>query len=205
MHELVKNSRNLGMYKTIYGLFRYFGLIDLKLLRKELLPKLKGNVLDIGVGDAGNYKYYSKGTKITILDFEKKMLEFAKKKIPNKKNYTFIHADAQDLSMIKHNSFNAVVVVFIYCCSVPNAVTALKEAKRVMKKNGKIIVIAHVLSKNWFIRLHQYIMEPFSRILIGSDMTRDTRSDILKAGFKITEERTTGWTDVFKVFIAKYE
>ncbi|MBI2135611.1 class I SAM-dependent methyltransferase [Candidatus Woesearchaeota archaeon] len=203
MRELIKNSRNLHMYRIIYGLFRHIGLIDLESLRKKLLPKLKGKVLDIGVGDAGNYRYYSKGAKVTILDFEKKMLELAKKTVSDKKNYTFIHADAQDLSMLKKSSFDAVVVVFIYCCSVKDSVAALKEAKRVLKKNGRMIVIAHVLSKNWLIKLHQYVMEPFSRLVIGSDMTRDTKSDILNAGFKIVEEHTTGWTDVFKVFIAK--
>ena len=203
MRELVSNSRNLSMYRIIYSIFKRIGLINLGSLRQQLLPKLRGKILDIGVGDAGNYRYYPKSATVTILDYEKRMLEFAKKTIPTKKNSTFIHGDGQNLSILKSESFDAVVVVFIYCCSVSNTVTALKEAKRVLKKNGRMIVIAHVVSKNWILRMHQYVMQPFSRLVIGSDMARDTRSDILKAGFKIIEERTTGWTDVFKLFIAK--
>jgi len=204
MVELIRNHRNLGMYSKIYSMFAFFGFINLENIRKRYLTKLKGKILDIGVGDAGNYKYYSKDARIFVLDFEEKMLSYAKERIPKDKlkNYKFINANAQRLSKFKDNYFDAVVVVFIYCCSVPDPVLALREARRVLKDKGKLIVIAHVRSKNKILYFLQYIMEPFSKWLIGSDMTRKTKEDIKRAGFKINKEITTGGYDIFKVFIA---
>ena len=186
MVELIRNHRNPKIYSKLYNVLAFFGFMDLESIRKKYLTKLKGKILDIGVGDAGNYKYYSKNANIFVLDFEKKMLTYAKNIISKKRlgNYKFIHANAQKLSKFEDNYFDAVVVVFIYCCSVPDSVFALKEAGRVLKNKGKLIVIAHVRSKNKILYFLQYIMEPFSKWIIGSDMTRKTKEDIKKLDLK---------------------
>ena len=205
MVEFIKGKRNIKMYAFAYKIFGILGLINLKKIRNKYLPVLKGKILDIGVGDAGNYKYYRKNAKITILDFEKRMLDYAKKAIPkeNLKNYKFIHGNAQKLSQLKSNYFDAVVVIFIYCCSVPDSVKALKEAGRVLRKNRELIVVAHVKSKSKILYFFQWVMQPFSKWFINSDMTRDTEEHIKKAGFSIIKKEITGGYDIFNVFICK--
>src|SRR3989344_7221053 len=103
--ELLRNHRNLNMYSKVYSILAFLGFIDLEKIRKKYLTSLNGKILDIGVGDAGNYRYYSKDAKIFVLDFEKKMLSYAKGSVPKKrlKNYKFIHANAQKLSKLKDN------------------------------------------------------------------------------------------------------
>ena len=205
MTELIRGKRNTQMYSWAYKIFRILGFINLEKVRNNYLSGLKGKILDIGVGDAGNYRYYSRNAKITVLDFEKNMLDYAKKSIPKKslKNYRLVHGNAQKLSHLKSNYFDAVVVIFIYCCSVPDSIKAIKEAKRVLKKNGELIVIAHVKSKSRILYFFQLIMQPFSRWLINSDMTRDTEEHNKKAGFNIINKEITGGYDIFNVFICK--
>ncbi len=210
MAKKIDHLRSLGSYGAVYKLFRFFGFIDIETERKNYLSALHGKILDIGVGDAGNYKYYdlmARNTSITVLDFSKKMLEAAKHEIKKtlpklqQKRFKFVHGDAAKLSMFRNNSLDAVVAVYIYCCSVPDSVAALKEARRVLKKNGKLIVFSHVKSKNKAIALFEMLIEPVTRFLIGSDMTRDTTLHLKQAGFKIIEEKVAGWTDIFKVYV----
>ncbi len=43
--------------------------------RKDILRKVKGNVLEVGVGTGSNFAYYPINTSVTGIDFSPKMLE----------------------------------------------------------------------------------------------------------------------------------
>jgi ubiquinone/menaquinone biosynthesis C-methylase UbiE len=168
--------------------------------RKKYLSKLKGNILEIGVGTGKNLIYYNNKAKVTAIDISEGMLEKAKNKQINKEIKLMI-MDAQNLKF-KSNSFDYIVTTCILC-SIPDPVKALKEMKRVLKPNGKILMIEHVLSKNKLIALFEKIHNPITRFFLGVDINRNTKQNIKKSGLQLIKDKNLALKDVFRLFIAK--
>ncbi len=166
--------------------------------RKELLGNLKGRILEVGVGTGKNLRYYNKNTEVTGIDLSPKMLGKAKKKLEKLKNKSIklMQMDAQTLKF-KDDSFDYAVCTFVLC-SVPDTIKVLKEMKRVVKKNGKILMLEHVLSRYFLIRIFQHLHNPITKTIFGFNVNRDTIRNIKNAGLKIKEEKNLAFFDVFK-------
>lgn len=173
--------------------------------RKKFFSQLKGNILEVGVGTGKNLEYYHPEAKVVGIDFSEKMLEIAKKRLikSGKKNITLKQMNVEDLEF-KDDSFDYVIATCVFC-SVPNPVKGLKEIRRVLKPKGKLILIEHVLSKNPLIALIENIHNPLTKYLMGVNINRNTSKNIIKAGFKIVEEKNLALFDVFRLFVAEKE
>jgi ubiquinone/menaquinone biosynthesis C-methylase UbiE len=170
--------------------------------RKKALSDLEGKVLEVGVGTGKNLKYYSRDVKLTGIDISPKMMAKSKKK----KQQLEIDADlrlmdAQQMDF-PDDSFDFVVVTFVLC-SVPDPRKALLEIRRVLKKDGNLIALEHVLSRNPFIALWENIHNPITRGLFGVNVNRDTRSNIETSGFKVITDDELALGDVFRFFECK--
>lgn len=198
--EFVKNRYDY--YSKFYDIFEFFPEMLFRRWRKKYIALLKGSILEVGVGTGKNLQYYSKESKVTGIDFSSKMLAKAIKESNRlKSDHSLLQMDAQRLQF-KDNTFDSVLCTFVLC-SVPNPVRALKEMKRVCKPNGNIMIIEHVLSKNRLIAFFQRIHNPITLFLFGFNITRDTVSNIKKAGLKIMTEKNLTSNDVFKLVICR--
>ncbi|MFO8052158.1 MAG: methyltransferase domain-containing protein [Thermoplasmatota archaeon] len=167
--------------------------------RTMALSDLKGKVLEVGVGTGKNLKYYPKDVDLTGIDISSKMLAKAKKK----REKIGIGADlklmdAQNMEF-DDGTFNYVVVTFVLC-SVPDPPKALQEIRRVLKENGELMALEHVLSKNLIIALWERIHNPITVRLFGFNVDRDTRSNIERSGFKVITDKELAAGDVFRLF-----
>jgi len=115
-------------YDLWYERNRFAYLSELEAIKK-VLPK-KGKGLEIGVGTARFAKPL--GIKYGI-DPSKKMLEIAKKKGVN------VRLGYGEKLPFKDSTFDYVAII-ITLCFVKDPIKVLSEAKRVLKKNGKIII-----------------------------------------------------------------
>ncbi len=167
--------------------------------RKDLLSKVKGNVLELGVGTGKNLPYYNYDTiTLTAVDISPRMLEKARKKAANKKYpVKFIILDSERWPFLD-KSFDSIVATFVLC-SVSDPKKVLTEMRRVLKKNGKIFLLEHVLSKNKLIALWQNIHNPITRTLFGYNINRDTIQFMKDTRWKITEEKNLALRDVYKM------
>lgn len=170
--------------------------------RKKYLSLLKGKILEVGVGTGKNLKYYNKNAKVTGIDFSQGMLNKAIEK-SNKldKNITLLKMDAQQLDF-PDNHFDYVITTFVLC-SIPDPVKGLREMKRVLKADGYLISLEHVLSTNLIIALFEHLHNPITRYLFGFNVNRNTLANIEKAGFVIDEDTHLKFGDVFRKFKAK--
>ncbi len=170
--------------------------------RKNLLKNLRGSVLEIGVGTGKNLKYYPKNAKVIGIDLSAKMIAKAKEKLKilNNKKIKLIGMDAQNLKF-NDESFDYVVCTFVLC-SVPYPVKVLKEMKRVVKKNGKILMLEHTKSRHFLIKILQHIHNPLTRFLFGFNVNRDTLENIKKAGLDY-KYKNLAFFDVFKKIEAR--
>lgn len=170
--------------------------------RAELLSPLEGKILEVGVGTGKNLQYYNTKAKVTGIDLSPKMLSHAIKRLNSlNKDYSLLLMDAENLKF-EDSSFDYVVCTYVLC-SVPNPVKALKEMKRVLKPNGKILMLEHMLSDNKLIAAFENTFNPITKGLFGFNINRDTIRNIYRAELNIIEKENIGMHDIFKRIIAE--
>lgn len=123
----------------------------IKLLKNEVSPEM--SVLDIGTGTgeipiniSGNVKY------IDAVDFSSEMIQVAKNKMEEKgiKNISFLIQNSNQMSY-KDNSFDIILMTNLLHV-VPNPENVIDEAKRLIKKDGKIIISSYLHNQNMISR-----------------------------------------------------
>ncbi|HLC99228.1 MAG TPA: class I SAM-dependent methyltransferase [Candidatus Nanoarchaeia archaeon] len=201
-----ENSKTMGKYDRAAGLYDIFELplekIWFSRWRKKYISPLKGRILEVGIGTGKNIPYYSQYANVTGIDFSRKMLERAEKRLERsgKKNIELKLMDAEKLEF-EDNSFDYVVTSCVFC-SVPDPVKGLKEIKRVLRPSGKLVMIEHVLSSNKAIAFIEKLHNPIMRFLTGTEINRDTKKNIQKAGLRIIKDIKLALFDVFRLFEA---
>ena len=171
--------------------------------RREFFTPLTGKILEVGIGTGKSLPSYDEEAEVTGIDFSKKMLQRSRQKLADleRKNITLKEMNVESLDF-PDNSFDYVLTSCVLC-SVPRCVRALGEMRRVVKPEGRVIMLEHVLSRNRLIAAIEHIHNPFTRLLLGVNVNRDTQQNIIKAGMEIVEEKNLALADVFRLFVAK--
>ena len=96
-----------------------------------------------------NIEYYPNGIEIYGIDFSPKMISKAKKKLKKQnREAKLLEMDIQNLDF-GDNYFDLIVTSCVFC-SVPDPIKGLEELKRVLKEDGRIIMLEHMRSQNEF-------------------------------------------------------
>jgi len=165
--------------------------------RQELLAGARGRVLEVGVGTGKNLPYYPEGTEITGIDFSPNMIARARQRRDELqlKNIELKEMDVQDLSF-PEDSFDTVVSTCVFC-SVPLPIAGLRELRRVLKPEGRMLMLEHVRSEKPVIGLMMDILNPLPLYIYGANINRHTLTNLREAGFtKIHQENL--WGDIMK-------
>lgn len=120
-------------------------ITSLKYIHEYLEEMEKPKILDIGAG-CGRYsiELANEGYDVTAIELVKHNLRVIEQKSDKVKAY---QGNALDLSRFKSNSFDLVLLFgpMYHLCNEKDKIKALKEAKRVTKENG-IIMIAYCMN-----------------------------------------------------------
>jgi len=143
-------------------------------------------LLEAGVGSGKNIEYYPDDIEIMAVDFSPKMIKEAAKKVQKyNKKVKLIEMDIQNLEF-DDNYFDLIVTSCVFC-SVPDPVKGLKELKRVLKEDGRILMLEHMRSQN---ELVGKVMDWFNWVSLytwGANINRRTIDNIEKAGLELVE------------------
>jgi len=111
-------------------------------LRKKLLSKAAGKILEVGCGTGRNFPVFAPHSEIMAVDLSPKMLEIARENaMKHGLNVNLAVMDAEQLEF-PDGSFDTVVST-LSTCTFPNPVKALQEIKRVCRPNGLILLLEH--------------------------------------------------------------
>jgi len=151
--------------------------------RKSLIPTAKGHVLEIGSGTGVNVKLYNQDiiTSLTLSDIKlnKKLRSIIKNNVQLKE------LSVEELPF-EDNTFDTIVHTLVFC-SVKHVEQGVCELKRVLKPNGRLLFIEHILpEKKRMKRLFKMINPFWKRIASGCHLTRDYEQSLLDNGFTIT-------------------
>ncbi|MCM2532403.1 class I SAM-dependent methyltransferase [Neobacillus pocheonensis] len=145
-----------------------------KRIRKELISKASGNVLELGSGTGINFPLYEAAEKVTAIEPSQHMIARSLSKL--KKSFVpieMVQASAEELPFAA-NTFDTVVATLVFC-TIPNPEKAILEMKRVCKSEGKILLFEHVKMENRFLStLQDWLTPVWKKICDGCCLNRDT-------------------------------
>ena len=155
--------------------------------RAKVVPNASGNILEIGIGSGLNLPYYSKSkiTKLYGLDPSEELCEMANKNATKQSMHVeMLISSAEEIELPK-DSIDTVVMTYTLC-TIPNPTDALKEIKRVMKVDAKMLFCEHGTAPDKNIIKWQNRINPlWGKLFGGCNINRDIPNILLSAGFKI--------------------
>lgn len=171
-------------------------------LRRKQWQKVKGKrVLEIGVGTGKNIPYYPPGSRVSAVDISPGMLRGARRRAEKRGDQVdLIVADAEHLPF-RDGAFDTSVATFVFC-SVPNAVRGLREAARVTKQGGAVVLLEHVRSANRLVGKLMDWLNPVAVRLTGANINRNTVANVVSSGLD-TEKLETLGLGIVKLIEAK--
>ncbi len=151
--------------------------------RRETLSYLPENsrILEVGAGTGANFRFYPQCRHAVASEISLKMLEFAKEKTDS---IELIQTTAETLPFAE-NTFDAAFATLVFC-SINKPENAFLELNRVIKPNGKIILLEHIRPKG----LLGYVFDAlniFTVALIDDHFNRQTAKIAERSGLKILE------------------
>lgn len=157
--------------------------------RSQIVPLARGQVLEIGIGSGLNLAFYDPAqvTKIVGVDPSAAMQRLARERaqrvdIP-------VEMVALELGQIQADaaSFDDIVCTFTLC-TIPDAVAALREMRRVLKPGGRLLFCEHGLAPDAPVVRWQKRLTPLWKPLAGGcHLDRDIPALIEAGGFHIRE------------------
>lgn len=111
--------------------------------RRRLLASASGDTLEVGIGTGRSLGYYPAGIRLVGIDVAARMLQRAAGRAGRRGlDVRLRQADVQQLPF-PSSSFDTVVASCVFC-SVADPVRGLAELGRVVRADGKVLLLEHV-------------------------------------------------------------
>jgi ubiquinone/menaquinone biosynthesis C-methylase UbiE/predicted ester cyclase len=165
--------------------------------REWVGERATGDVLDVAAGTARNVPYFPAETKLTGIELSPEMAALGRARVDDLGlEFEMVVGDATSLPF-PDESFDTVVCTY-GLCTIPDDAAAVREAKRVLRPGGRILLAEHVRSPNPVIRTIQRIAEPFAHRFGGDHLLREPLDHLEAEGFEVEElmRQKAGWVEL---------
>lgn len=170
------------------------GMGDVMAKRARLVPQAQGEVLEIGIGTGLNLRYYdpAKVTRLIGVDPAAQMQTLAQQRSAYLEfPIEMVAVDVQGIHA-DDGRFDTIVMTFTLC-SIDDPLPALREMRRVLRDNGRLLFCEHGLAPEPGVQQWQHRLTPWWKPLAGGcHLDRDIPALIREAGFSI-EQLETGY------------
>ena len=131
---------------------------QLQKYRREVVAAANGRVLEVGVGSGLNFSLYGKQVEIVFgIDPSPRLLAIARRRAAAAGvRAEFLQGSATAIPFA-NNTVDTVLMTWTLC-SIADPLAALREMRRVLKPDGKLLFVEHGLSpepgiERWQLRL----------------------------------------------------
>jgi ubiquinone/menaquinone biosynthesis C-methylase UbiE len=184
------------LFALVYDPFLALGeRAGMRAMRREVLARARGRVLEIGAGTGLNLALYPPEiTSLTLADPEAPMLRRLRGRAHRRgSGIDVVQAPAEELPF-DDASFDTVACTLVLC-TVSDVTASVNEIRRVLTPGGCLLLLEHVRAHEprlarWQDRLHH----PWRRFAYGCHCNRDTPAALRAAGFEITSLEQRRWT-----------
>jgi ubiquinone/menaquinone biosynthesis C-methylase UbiE len=156
--------------------------------RARFVPRASGVVLEIGAGSGLNIPVYGPAVrKLYALDPSPELLRMAR---PRAKQASFpveLLEQSAEAIALADESVDTVVTTWTLC-SIPDAARALREIRRVLRRDGRLIFIEHGRSTDpGVVRWQDRLTPWWRRISGGCHLNRPIDRLLAQGGFRVAE------------------
>jgi ubiquinone/menaquinone biosynthesis C-methylase UbiE len=170
-------------------------LIDLSMRNRELRPyrervisQAAGRVLEIGAGSGVNLPIYGpQVNEVVGLEPSPRLLAMARRVADRARTRVTLTAGSAESLPLDAASVDTVVTTWTLC-SIPDAVRALNEMRRVLRDGGQLLFVEHGLAAEPGVQAWQNRLTPlWRRFSGGCHLNRPIQALIEAGGFDITQ------------------
>lgn len=173
--------------------------------RRRVVGQAVGRVLEVGIGAGENLSYYGAAvTEVIGLEPSARLARMSRKAAAAAAfEMRVIEARAEEMPL--DNGGVDTVVMTWTLCSIPDAPAALREIRRVLQPDGRLLFVEHGGAPDRGIRWLQDRLTPLWRRLAGGcHLNRPIDRMIGRAGFAV-ERVETGYMAGPRLFTFLYE
>jgi SAM-dependent methyltransferase len=156
--------------------------------RARFVPLASGDVLEIGVGSGLNIPIYGPGVRrLFALDPSPELLRMARRQAAGARvPVTFMQQSAEAIEL-PDAAVDTVVTTWTLC-TIPDPGQALREMRRVLRADGRLIFVEHGRAPDpTVVRWQDRLTPLWRRIAGGCHLNRAIDGLLEDAGFEITE------------------
>ena len=168
------------------------GAKPIRYQRRKIVPQAEGRVLEIGIGSGLNLPFYDPTRVEKLWGLEpaaeiRRMAEKAAVGLPFDVEFIGLPGEAIPLD---DRSVDTVVTTYTLC-TIPDAVAALREMRRVLKPGGRLLFAEHGRAPDESVRRWQDRLTPmWRRIGGGCHLNRDMPDLLRQGGFSVDRLET---------------
>jgi ubiquinone/menaquinone biosynthesis C-methylase UbiE len=162
-------------------------------VRAEWIPHARGDVLEVGIGSGLNLPLYSSQVRrVYGVDPSLELQKMARKRVLGQAiKVKFFAQSAEETLPLSDESIDTIVITWTLC-SILDPTKALRQIRRVLKPDGRLIFVEHGRATDSKIAAWQDRLTPFwKRVGGGCHLNRKVDALLVEAGFAIEELRTT--------------
>ncbi len=174
-------------------------------VRKQMLDQTSGTVLEVGSGTGVNFNYYPEDVKVIAIEPNKAMYKKSIKKNPPE-HIKVINAGLESDEVIRYMPEEGYdfIVSMLVLCSVKDYPAAVERYHRLLKKDGRLLVLEHIHSSGSFYGKFQKWVNPVWKVLSeGCHLTRRQDLDLKKFFKPLEEEYFRLGTDWYRAVMVK--
>jgi ubiquinone/menaquinone biosynthesis C-methylase UbiE len=166
---------------------------DLAPYRQRVISGAEGQVLEIGIGSGLNLPFYAARVERVIgLEPSARLLAMARGAGRQASAAVDLLEGSAEAIPLEDASVDTVVMCWTLC-SIPNALDALREMRRVLRPSGRLLFVEHGRAPDPGVRWWQDRLTPvWKRVAGGCHLNREIGGLIEGAGFRI-ERLDTGY------------
>jgi ubiquinone/menaquinone biosynthesis C-methylase UbiE len=154
--------------------------------------RARGDVLEVAVGTGLNLPFYAPDVRLTGIDISPSMLDLARQRAADLGRAVDLREGDAHALPFPGASFDTVVCT-LSLCNIPDPDRAVAEMKRVLRQDGRLVLVDHIRSSNKLVYLIQKVIEFISIRVDGDHMTRRPLDQVVANGFVVEERDRFRW------------
>lgn len=154
--------------------------------REWVCSRAEGEVLEIAAGTARNLPLYPPEVQVTGIELSPEMAALGRRRAEELRRRIDLRVGDAERLEFPDASFDTVVCTY-GLCTIPDDGAAIREAKRVLRPGGRVLLAEHVRSPNPIVRAIQRALEPLAHRFGGDHLLREPLDHLVAEGFEIAE------------------